>query len=160
MISNTCLTDAMGPDAGSAGAGASPFLLAPFASGAAEIDRRRELLRKRNQRLKIGFDEADLPPEQQLEYIRCLIAARALRVQCAVMCSTVYWLPTAYCGLGLALLRKPHCRCAAAAVQTAAMCSDCSLCSVPQLLFNAALSQLRPVLCVRTAVTASGCHLL
>lgn len=86
-----------GPNAGSAGAGASPFLLAPFASGAAEIDRRRELLRKRNQRLKIGFDEADLPPEQQLEYIRCLIAARALRVQCAVMCSTVYWLPTAYC---------------------------------------------------------------
>ena len=72
MKATTRLISAMPPDAGPAGAGASPFLLAPFAAGAAEIDRRRELLRKRNQRLKIGFDEADLPPEQQLEYIRCL----------------------------------------------------------------------------------------
>lgn len=55
---------------GPTGAGASPFLLAPFAAGGREITRRQELLRKRNQRLKIGFDETDLPPEQQLAYIR------------------------------------------------------------------------------------------
>lgn len=38
-----------------------------------QIERRRELLRKRNQRLKIGLEEEDLPREQQLEYIRCPI---------------------------------------------------------------------------------------
>lgn len=36
-----------------------------------QIERRQELLRKRNQRLKIGLEEDELPREQQLDYIRC-----------------------------------------------------------------------------------------
>lgn len=87
--------DSNGVDSGPAGDGASPFLLAPFAAGAREIQRRQELLRKRNQRLKIGFDQTDLPPEQQLSYIRCECTS-ALQIigcssYCDCMCSLLDW---------------------------------------------------------------------
>ncbi len=62
--------------AGPAGDRAVPFLLAPFHAGLGDNRRRRQLLRTRNVRLKIGMEEEQLPRELQMEYIRCGVRRR------------------------------------------------------------------------------------
>lgn len=52
---------------------AEPFLLAPRLGGRRERERRRQLLKKRNEMLKLGIPEEDLFPELQLEAIRCAL---------------------------------------------------------------------------------------